>query len=314
MKKLNSNILENATLFTLTLSAWGNRAKGSLDEASFHGNENLFGDGEEEITNEPDKKRLSLSKRLIKSDEYKALRRAQTDIKKWCIDRCMPSFLKDGIFIVSLNQVREFETKLAETKANIRDVLVPAFIAAYPNQVEEARTALGSLFVEADYPSQVQLSHSFDLKWSWITFSIPDTLPEGIREQEVAKLKKQVQDASIEIVASLRASYGDLVTHMVDRLRPDASGKKKVIREDFIESFHDFFDNFDAKNLMDDGDLAESVGKARALLNNISAEGLRASANIRENILTSFEAVKIEADKLIEEMPSRMFDFDEENN
>jgi hypothetical protein len=308
MKQLTSNILERATLFTLTLSAWGNRAKGSLEDATFYSG----GVDENPENHEPDKKRLSLSKRLIKSPEYKAIRTAQHELKAWCMERCMPSFLKDGIFIVDLKQVTEFEIELAKAKANIRDILVPAFITAYPAQVNESREALGNLFIESDYPSVEQLRHSFNLRWSWISFSIPDTLPPGIREQEIAKLKKQVQDAQIEIIATLRASAGDLVSHMIERLTPDASGKKKVIKDAFIDNFHDFFDTFDAKNLMDDTELAETVGRARALLENVSADGLRGSADLRQNILNSFENIKTETDKLIEEMPSRMFDFDEE--
>ncbi|MBE3141440.1 MAG: hypothetical protein IMZ53_12770 [Thermoplasmata archaeon] len=318
MKNINSNILEHATLFTLTLCSWGNRAKGSLEDATFLGDivPEITADASPEetaSTNEPDKKRLSLSKRLIKSDEYKAVRKAQSELKKWCMQRCMPSFLKDGIFIVGLEQVKEFEMKLAEAKQQIREVLVPVFLQAYPKQVEDAREALGNLFLESDYPSIEQLRKSFNLHWSWISFSVPDTLPEGVRQQEIEKLQKRVQDAQIEIIASLRGSFGELVSHMVDKLKPDTSGKKKIIKEAFIENFRDFFNTFDARNLMDDTELAASVGKARALLENVSAEGLRASADLRQNIVDQFETVKVETDKLIIEIPSRRFDFEEEN-
>ena len=86
MKSLESNILESATLFTLTLRAWGNRAKGSLEDASFY----TGGVDDNAENQEPDKRRLSLSKRLIKSPEYKAIKTKQHELKAWCMERCMP--------------------------------------------------------------------------------------------------------------------------------------------------------------------------------------------------------------------------------
>jgi hypothetical protein len=225
----------------------------------------------------------------------------------------MPSFLKDGIYIVKLEEVGNFEVELARIRDELNDKLVPAFIEVYPSQVIESREALGIQFNEVDYPQPEALRASFKIQWNWISFSVPDKLPEGVRQQEIEKLQKSYQDAQTEIIASLRAGFGEMVKRIIERLKPDPSGKKKIIKDSFIENFDNFVNTFQAKNLMDDTELADTVGKAKALLEGISAESLRDSANLRESIKDDFETIKAEVDKLIQDAPSRRFDFEEEN-
>lgn len=291
MKKVDGNVFNRATLFTLSLSSWGNRRKA---------NTNM-------IEVDADKKRLSISKRLIDSPEYDAVCRHQWELKQWCMARCMPSFFKDGIYLVALTEVQTFEEKLAHELRHMQNVLVPAFLEAYETRIEESRNILREMFNEADYPSVSELRQKFDIQWNWIQFTIPENLPEGIREAEIEKLQRKFQEAQEEIVTALRTSFGELVKHAVDRLSPKPDGKQPIFRDSLIENFNEFFQTFKSRNLMEDEELKAVVEQAQKLLANVDGKALRDTTSIRNTIASNFVAIQKQVDKLIVDRPNRRF-------
>jgi hypothetical protein len=294
-KKISKDILQRATLFTLTLSAWGNRKKADITQISV----------------DADKQQLSLSKRLIQSEEYDNVRRAQRELKAWCMARCMPSFLKDGIYVVLLTEIESFEKKLQEVSKDLRDNIVPAFCSKYEAQVEASKSTLRELFNESDYISASAMQNRFGVSWNWISFAVPENLPEGIRAQEVEKLQNKFKEAQEEILATLRAQYQQLIQHALDKLTPEA-GKKVVIKDALIGNFQEFFETFEAKNLMEDDELEELVEKAKELLKNVTGDGLRKDTKLKTQIAASFTKVKKQIDKLVVDAPSRKFNLDED--
>jgi len=289
--KITTDLLSQASLFTITLRQWGNRRKADLDAAEI----------------DADKDQLHLTKQLIESPEYKEIVRYLHEIKVWALNRCMPSFVKSGVFVVRLDMIREFETKLSSDLEYLRGVLIPSFVRAYPAQVEAARGRLRGQFNMRDYPSSSFFESAFGIEWGWIAFGIPENVPKDIQEREFQKLQQRMIDAEVEIRAALRASFADLIDKAVDKLKVAPGEKPKVFRDSLVGNFNEFFETFRARNLMNDAELEVVVGKARAILSKVTPDALRSRATIREKTASAFEEVKAEVEKLVADAPTRKF-------
>jgi len=267
-------VLRNATLFGLTRCAWGNYRKADRSKVTVSGHAT---DGSA-ATNESVGNRVNVTKKLIESPELDAVHEHMNKVYVWCKDRSMSSTAickGKGIYFVKNDQVEIFEQTLTEARRVLHEEVVPAFLETYEQYKQAAKKpaaegGLGDLYNEADYPSVEDLRKSFDLKWSWMQLSVPDELPDEIREREVQKLKDSFLEAQEEIKLALREGFKDLVAHAIDRLTPDADGKRKVFCESTFTKFTEFFETFSARNLMEDAELEAVVDQAKKIISGLS--------------------------------------------
>lgn len=295
-KQIGGDLLQRASLFTISLRRWGNQRKADLSK----------------VQTKAKKGRLHLTKKLIESNAYDDLRSFQDETKSWCLRRSMPSYLRDGIFVVLLTEVKEFEDELARRVKELENVYVPRFLKEYEKCVEDAKVELEDQFNSGDYPPPQQLTQRFRIEWNWISFGVPDNLPEGVRKKEVEKIQKAYAEAQQEIVAALRQGFADLVNHAVERLSIKKGEKPKTFRNSLFENFREFFDTFNARNLMEDEELKGVVQKAKKILAGVRPDDIRERPTVREATVKMMADVKRIADQLVQERPSRRFKLDED--
>jgi len=271
-------VLRNATLFSLTRNAWSNYRKADKSKITVTGSATHESGGSSSDTAA---NRVNVTKKLIESAELDAVRKYMNDMYGWCLARSMPSTaIRRGIYFVKNDQVLSFEDKLAEAQAQLRDVVVPAFLAKYEDAKEAAKKpasegGLGELYNEDDYPTVDDLRGMFGLKWSWLQLGVPDELPDAVRGREVAKLKESFLEAQEEIRFALREGFKDLVSHAIDRLTPGPDGKRKIFCESTFEKFTEFFETFNARNLLEDEELEAVVAQAKEIVAGLSVDDLR---------------------------------------
>src|SRR4030067_977159 len=146
-RNLNIDLFNNAVLFTITLRAWGNRRKASTDV----------------VDTTADKSRLHLTKKLLQTKELAAIYRFQRDTKAWCLKRSMPAFIRNGVYVVKLDMVEEFEKQLRAAIKTQREQYIPALLEVYGQAIRDARAGLGDMFNANDYPSSTQLAPTFGI-------------------------------------------------------------------------------------------------------------------------------------------------------
>ena len=233
------------------------------------------------------------------------------DVRDWCLSHSMPSYLKTGIYFVSLTEVAAYEVKLRAAQGRIRDVLVPALVQALPAQIVEAQAKLDDQFNPADYPTDTVMKRLFGIEWNWITFNTPENLPESVKREEAEKLRKKYEDAQKEMVATLRLSFSEITTSAVNRLLGEPGKKMPKLTKATLKRFDDFFDTFTARNLMEDDELSATVEEARNLLAGVSIENL--NKDTRVEIGQKMEVVKTKIEALVAAAPSRRFFLEEES-
>ena len=153
------------------------------------------------------------------------------------------------------------------------------------------------------------MARRFGIEWNWICFAPADNIPKEVREREVAKLQKAYADAQVQILAALRAGFGDLVNHAAEKLKVVPGKKPPVFKATLVENLQEFFATFGSKNLMQDAELAELVERAQKVMGNVTAEDLRSFEDTRGRVAAGFEEIKKEMDKLVGERKGRRFDF-----
>lgn len=289
---IKSELLKNSVAFSMTFSRWGNLRRGN----------------KEMVETDADKTMLRLSKRLVNSEEYDNIVKLQNRARKWVEDRTVPSFFHRGVYLVSLNSIEKVEDYLNNVKKTMGE-LVEEFLSQYRVQIVEAREGLGSQFNESDYPSPEYLRNSFDINWKWVTFDVPENLPETIFNAEREKAEKAWEEASESIKQALRESFMKLISHAKEKLTPIPGEKQKIFRDSLIENIEDFLRTFNNRNIVNDTDLQGLVEKARDIL--VNPDNLRKDVSLRAKVAADFSEIERNLDAMIITKPSRKFSFDD---
>lgn len=295
MRTVNTDFLKQTCCLTLKLCAWGNRRKGNIDT----------------ITTDADKTRLGLSKKLIESEEYDAIRTYLGETRKWITSRTMPFLgFKGGIYLSKAEAVPLVEAELPRRQAQLAE-LVTDLRAVWAEKVDESAKQLAGQFNEKDYPTADQLDDLFSIEWNWVAFTVPEGLPPELRAVEAAKLEAKFEEAGEEILQALRSGFAGLIDHAVDRLKTEPGAKPKIFRDTLLGNITEFLDTFSARNLMNDTELGALVERARGIVTGISPQNLRESEALRERTLAKFQEVREAVGAMITERPARSFALDE---
>lgn len=261
-------------------------------------------------------KRISANKVLVNSPALDALLSKMTDIKNQCLNLCMPSYIREGLFVAKLETIPAIEQIVAEGRKVIETELLPAVLAEYPVKKQEAKDlplakgGLGCLYNEGDYMTERELSDSFEIVTNWLSLSVAEGLPPELRAAENAKLQAKYADAAQEIQAALRVMFSELIDHATEKLTVNAGDKPKIFRDTLVTNIAEFCDTFSAKNIIPDAQLAALVAKAKQVIASTDAEKLRKFANVRDQTANALAEIKKQLEPMVK--AGRRFDFTEE--
>ena len=292
------NLAEKTVVLSVRTSIVGMQRKVSTDE----------------IEAEADKESLNVQKILMKSkalDKLKSLRGAiNREVSKLAVP---VSHFRKGTYLLPVQLVELMEKRLNELALEW-DRNVGAFMAEYPQVIDEARERLNGLFNPNDYASEEAIKNNFRFDWNYSVASTPQSLQgisKSLFEREQQRAAQQWRDAEYEIRSALREGFAGLVDHFVERLTPDNDGKKKRFHTSFVDGFRDFLDTFNGRNLTDDVQLNNLVVKAQKLMEGVDVDLLRKDDGLRDRVLDSFENLKASSDGLVVKK-SRAISFDDD--
>jgi hypothetical protein len=196
-----------------------------------------------------------------------------------------------------------------ETAKSQRTELVSEFLAnAYDAERARAQTDLGSAYDPRDYPPADVARNSFNMRWQLFALDVPENLPDTVREAETAKLRAQIDQVATECRQALRIGLADLVQHLVDRLQPDADGRRKRLAETTVDNLRDFLATIAERDITADSDIRALADKAKAVIGLATAEDLRNSNKVAERISSGLADVAKSIEGLIKTDGARAFD------
>jgi hypothetical protein len=297
------NVYENSIAFSLSQHKIGIKRK--VDSARIT--------VDEKSDAQPDKNLVSVSKELLKCKEFDAIGSMDGLIRKNLMNLAVPAPFKDGIYLIPLVSVQKIDSMI-ETYKQDRQKLVDKFIDIYVDAILEAKTRLGVLFNENDYPAIEKVKESFSVSTSYLDLNVPgrlQTINPAIFEKERKIFTEKLENAALEIQTKMREALADLVSHMVDRLTPGEDGKQKIFRDSAVGNLKEFLQNFRDRNISDDSELQAIVDKANELLGSRSPQSMRDNNAIAEEVKTGLSTIKSQLDLLVTTAKSRKFNFEE---
>lgn len=264
---------------------------------------------------DPDQAFVHVTKDIIHSTELQNVRKQTHAIRKFIASNSVPSFLRGGMYLVRVDAIEEVDRHLSRMRGTLRG-LIELFVAAYPGLISEAQAKLGALYRPEDYPTVDQVRAAFTWDLRLLTFSTPSTLQhisQALFERERVKLAHSIESAAEDIKVLLRQQAREILDHMVDRLTPGEDGKPKVFRKSLVGNAVEFLRSFNARNVVDDRELAAIMGQVGSMLDGVDAGELRKQEGLREAVRARATEIRTRLDEMVTERPKRDITLDEES-
>ena len=275
---------ENVILLSVKFAGWGDETQADKSLVIVDAN----------------KSRLSLTKQLLDCKELEAIKAHRKQVGKKLARRALPASktIRSGFYRVPVDLLAEIDSLLEQERRVDRE-LIENFLDAYQGAKYKASLpkeegGLGVLYNEADYPPQDVVRSKFSFTWSYLTFSVPDALPEAIRRREREQFRTTLQQGLEECKEALRVGFTELIERATDRLRSKEDGRPMKYTSSLQEQMTDFLSYFSARNsLAQDDALATLVDKARRIMSDCpDLNALKSDSVMREKVQARFAEIQ----------------------
>lgn len=342
---LNVSAFKNTVCLQLGLSRWGNRRTLPKQLIIQLADQMARAEGitdEEQLLKRRQEleKRLSSTSKLIVCEELKAIEDFQNWTKRnvlaYSIPKSRPSKAKkqkqksldeeaeemvvdydtvpEGFYLYPVETAPQIDQMIKDAMVKIREDLVPDLAAVWDSKVAEAKAALEQVKAWRDElcPPMSELRNQWCIRHRWISFTVPEGLPEELREAEQKKMAEAMQEQAKEIVLALRESFMELIASTKDILEVQPGQKAKKLYPGRIEDVKLFIETFNNRNIFNDRELEALVEQARAIMVGVDRDKLKNSTTLRNNVAEKFESIKESLARLVVVDGQRALDLSED--
>ena len=301
MTEFGKQLQEQTIGVRLSINALGCRrtmSKGQLIEVA-----NLF---------DADERSVSGSKAIInrKHELIKPIHSVLSDAKSYIRARTI-DYPEQGLRLCRVDQIETLTEGIKHRQDHLAE-LVDNLCGNWASVVSEAKARLDKLFDESDYPTSPKSHYAIYLGFPEIK---PDQRlmqlnPQLYAEQQ-AIIAAKFEEAVIVAEAAAAQELQKLLSNLVDKLKPDADGSKKILKGSAVQNISEFVDLFKAKTIKSNAGLEALMVKVQAMAGGLDADDLRkATAEQRDAVANGLQEVLHEVSGLIEAMPVREIDLD----
>lgn len=228
-----------------------------------------------------------------------AVQQSRNTVKRYALP-----FPITSIYLIPKESLVTIDERLHYFKDRFWDK-VRDFEAMYGAGREEAKSVLGDLFNESDYPEDILSKFRFE--WRYFEVSTPSKskiLTPEIYEREKEKFTSMMEETRDLAMTALREEFSTVIANLVDRLTND-DGKPKVISSGMFNKLHEFLNDFSTRNIFEDDELIALTEQARAAIENVSPYGLKYNDVMRKKITKTMSDLENTIMESLEDMPRR---------
>ncbi len=283
-----TNIFQKACLIQLSTSVWQGCCK--LDENVLK----RIGENSEWLKG---------SKDLVNQDLLSPIRKCAGQARTAILKYSLP-FPINSVYLISKEALTQIDKKLQEYKEQFWD-RVQDFELLFEIGKEEAMGYLGDLYNEADYP--IDITRKFRFEWRFLILDIPGkstVLPPEIYEREKEKFQSMMDETRELAISALRGEFAKIINGLTEKLNKDST-QPRVIKSSMFNKMRDFLDGFGTKNIFEDEVLVELSQQAKALIEDVSPDGIKKNDIMLQWIKNEMNELKFALDSAIEDMPRR---------
>ena len=265
-------------------------------------------------TGDTDPDRLSVSKRILDSMEFRAIQRQVGFIRAYLKTKGLPApEMKGGFYRIPVELVHQVVESIAEMRAEFFR-LIGELVEALPVLKENAKTDLGSQFREEDYKGADELRAAFDVETRFLETGTPEklrTVDEALYSAMEEEHKTTMRRMESVYEQMLQAELKGFVGKIREMLGVSESGKKKRFIVANVEKLSIFLKDAEFRNVTGSAELKHLCEGASQLLDGLDPEIARADEDYREALENSFGAIEDRLTELTEDAP-RAISFDDE--
>jgi hypothetical protein len=249
---------------------------------------------------------LSAGKKLLETrhEKYKAVTAVRGRAIQYWRGKSLP-YPEPGIRLVQQNDLDAINAQMTAIRAELIEA-VAELDRHYEELKRAARSRLGNLYNEADYPAT--LRGLFDVSWDFPSIEPPSYLqqlsPELYR-QECQRMQARFDEAVRLAEQAFLEELSKLVDHLAERLTGEQDGKPKVFRDTAVENLTEFFERFRRLNVGSSAQLEELVDRAQGVVRGVQPQELRDSQWLRRHVATQLSGVQSVMEGLLVDRPRR---------
>jgi hypothetical protein len=227
---------------------------------------------------------VTATKKLVDPESLKPICKINNAARNWLLTLSLP-FPITGMVFVPKELINKVDEKLTCFKHEFNQA-VQYFIQDYKDLRITAKTNLGNLFNEVDYP--VDIGRKFNFNWRFIILDVPNgetrLLAPEVYAREKEKFIQTMEEARSMAIEALREEFSQMVERVTDRFTHNADGQPKIFKNTTVDSFYEYFQTFKDRNIFQDHELTTLVNRAQAVLNGTSVDQIRTNAGLKESI------------------------------
>lgn len=277
---MTENIFQKGCLVQMSVSKWGGIKK--INKSRF-----------KNIVEQADHDWVTATKKLVDPSSLKPICKINNSARNWLATISLP-FPIAGMVFVPKDLINNVDEKLCSYKYDFNKAVLD-FTLDYNRLRETAKTYLGALFNEIDYP--VDICGKFNFNWRFIILDVPNgdsrLLAPEVYAREKEKFIQTMEEARGMAIDALREEFSQMVERIAERFMQNGNGKPKIFKNTTVESFYEYFQTFKDRNIFQDHELTTLVNRAQEVLNGTSVEQIRSSDNLKENIRSGMTDIEI---------------------
>ncbi len=253
------NIFDLGTLLQFETHTW--QARNSLPKSV-----------KERMTKETDW--VSGYRRLIKKERLQPINSVITSVRNYIWDDVSLPFPIKSCHFIANGITEEVDMKMRAYSKQLKQV-VNDFAKDYDKWIRESEKALkkDGLFDKESYPMNVR--ERYWIEWRWFDMVIPSGITNEMRQVEANQFQEMMNETRHNCILAMREGFGEIVSHLTDTLSGKLDGEKRRVRPEALEKIDRFFETFKYKNVFNDNQLQDLVGKAKDLLSDVTPKELR---------------------------------------
>lgn len=301
------NPFENALAIQLEIHKWGTRRPVKTNEV---GDVAANKEGAE-----VDKRQLSMSKAIVKCDEYDAITRLDRGIRKALSLMSLPAVLAEGAYLVPYKSVSTARSLIAEYR-EAREAAIDTFLRKYEgNLLDEEAKRLKALFKRDQYPALEEVSEDFSVEVSYPNFR-PDgalkMISEDAYQEALADNVRRMNEAAEQIQLAMRAGLLKLMENLSKALsKTRTDGRPGIFHDSTIANMQAWLEVFKDRNLTEDSELETIVARCNAVISGIKPDALRSDVELRSEVVQKIEQISGDLSGLVMSAPLRKFALDD---
>jgi hypothetical protein len=227
-----------AMLVQLTISQWTGRKK---DKKITQATNRHYG---------ADNNAGFYSKALIPREATKELNQIVSEARTFHYENTLP-WKDNGERLLPTKNYLDYTCKMQEF-ANRFDTQVKAFLAIYPDLIDQACETLKQMFDPADYPTIQKLESRFAFSTQINPVPCGEDFRVDLATEEVDRIRQQIEGQLQKAQADAMASLWQRLYEVVDKMAYRLSDEKAIFRDSLVGNVKDLVDLLPKLNIADD--------------------------------------------------------------